>query len=240
MRDYQEQREAALRRAEGHERRPETRAEDAPTRRGAPLNAANVIGLQRSVGNAGAAAYVNEHEGEDAATHAAHAGATAQRSPVHDTIAGSGSPLDAGTRAAMEQSFGESFGDVRLHVDAHSAESVKAAAYTVGNDIVVHPNHYSPGTPSAQRTLAHELTHVVQQRQGPVDGTDAPGGIRLSDPSDRFEREAEHRADTVMANASQANPGRLSAAGGAERGEDVQRLAVQRQGEEEDEQESTD
>jgi hypothetical protein len=42
------------------------------------------------------------------------------------------------------------------------------------------------------------LTHVVQQRQGPVDGAPAAGGIRVSDPSDRFEREAAATAERVM------------------------------------------
>jgi hypothetical protein len=46
--------------------------------------------------------------------------------------------------------------------------------------------------------LAHELTHVVQQRSGPVDGTDAGGGVRISDPSDRFERDAVATADRVL------------------------------------------
>ena len=31
--------------------------------------------------------------------------------------------------------------------------------------------------------LAHELTHVVQQRSGPVDGTSTGGGIKVSDPA---------------------------------------------------------
>ena len=47
-------------------------------------------------------------------------------------------------------------------------------------------------------TLAHELTHVVQQRSGPVDGTPAAGGIRVSDPSDRFEREAAATAERAV------------------------------------------
>ena len=46
--------------------------------------------------------------------------------------------------------------------------------------------------------LAHELTHVVQQRSGPVDGTSAGGGISLSDPSDRFERAAEDNANRFV------------------------------------------
>jgi hypothetical protein len=46
--------------------------------------------------------------------------------------------------------------------------------------------------------LAHELTDVVQQRNGPVDGTPAGGGIQVSDPSDRFEREAAANAERAM------------------------------------------
>lgn len=189
---------------------------------GTPLSAQRVLHLQRSVGNASTAAYLASQEEADSA------GTSAGRSPIHDTIASGGSPLEASTRSTMEQHFGEDFSDVRLHVDARSAESVQAAAYTVGNDIVVHPNHYSPGSPSAQRTLAHELTHVVQQRSGPVDGTEAAGGIRLSDPGDRFEREAEQRAETVVSSSqAPAAPGRLSA--GDARGEAVQRLTIQRE-----------
>ena len=46
--------------------------------------------------------------------------------------------------------------------------------------------------------IAHELTHVVQQRNGPVDGADAGGGVKVSDPSDRFERAAVANADRLM------------------------------------------
>jgi Domain of unknown function (DUF4157) len=159
----------------------------------AVASAASVLHLQHSVGNAGTAAYLQRElaPSEEASDHS---------SPVHETIGSGGSPLDPGTRSTMEQSLGSDFGSVRLHVDAKSAESVKAAAYTVGEDIVVHPNHFTPGSPQAQRTLAHELTHVVQQRSGPVAGTPQAGGIQVSDPSDRFEQEAERTAEAVTSN----------------------------------------
>jgi hypothetical protein len=96
----------------------------------------------------------------------------------------------------MEARFGGAdFGDVRIHTGgaaARSAESVGANAYTVQSDIVFRSDAYD------KHTLAHELTHVVQQRAGPVDGTEAPGGIRLSDPGDPFERAAAVTADRVM------------------------------------------
>ena len=113
---------------------------------------------------------------------------------MHDVInSGGGQPLDPGVRADMEARLGHDFGDVRVHHDTRAEESARAVnahAYTVGPNIVFQRDRYDPSSETGRVTLAHELTHVVQQRSGPVDGTDAPGGIRLSDPSDRFEQEA--------------------------------------------------
>ena len=89
--------------------------------------------------------------------------------------------------------------------------------------------------------MAHELTHVVQQRSGPVDGTSAPGGIKVSDPSDRFEREAAANAERAMATPADPAPGVSSASPAVQRHEaghdeePVQGLFVQRLGEEEEE-----
>jgi hypothetical protein len=149
------------------------------------LGPAGLLGLQRAVGNAGVGAVVDE-----------------DRSPVHDVVSsGGGSALDDGTRTDMESRFGHDFGDVRVHTDGaadSSARSVNAHAYTVGSNIVFQRDRYDPSSDSGRHMLAHELTHVVQQRSGPVDGSDAGGGIRVSDPSDRFEREAVSNADHVM------------------------------------------
>jgi Domain of unknown function (DUF4157) len=118
-----------------------------------------------------------------------------ERSPVYDAIGrGGGRGLDPRIRATVEAFLGQDFGSVRVHSDARSTESVDAAAYTVGEEIVIHPDHFAVGTLATDRLLAHELSHVAQQRSGPVAGTPAPGGIRISDPSDRFEREADANA----------------------------------------------
>jgi hypothetical protein len=157
------------------------------------LDTASVLHLQRAAGNAGV---VQLLAGEEEAA-----------SPVHDVVgAGGGTPLDAGTRSTMEAAFGQSFEDVRVHTDeraSRSAEAVGANAYTVGSDVVFKSGQFDTSSAAGQRTLAHELTHVVQQRSGPVDGTEAPGGIRVSDPGDRFERAAESSADQVMASVQQ-------------------------------------
>lgn len=194
-------------------------------------DAASLMHLQRTAGNAGVVQLLAEDE-------------TADTSPVHDVVGkGGGTPLDEGTRASMESRFGQGFGDVRVHTDgqaSQSAESVGANAYTVGSDIVFRSGQFDTSSATGQRTLAHELTHVVQQRSGPVDGTDAPGAIKLSDPSDRFEQAADQTASAVMsmpATAPSAAPSDASAQRELEDDDAVQML-VQRQdteGEEEEE-----
>ena len=148
------------------------------------LGSPGMLGLQRAVGNAGVSALVEQ-----------------ERSPVLDVVSGGGRSLEPDVRADMESRLGHDFGDVRVHDDgaAHkSAESVRAHAYTVGPNIVFQRDAYDPASAAGRTTLAHELTHVVQQRNGPVDGTATGGGIRVSDPSDRFEREAAATAERAL------------------------------------------
>jgi hypothetical protein len=146
--------------------------------------AGGVLDLQRAAGNAAVASTLEE-----------------ERSPVHDVVNSGGKPLDEGVRADMEGRLGADFGDVRVHDDgaAHdSAVAVNAHAYTVGENVVFQRDRYDPASDAGRLTLAHELTHVVQQRSGPVEGTPTGGGISVSDPSDRFEREASANAERVM------------------------------------------
>ncbi|MFJ8108136.1 DUF4157 domain-containing protein [Streptomyces sp. NPDC096132] len=168
------------------------------------VSPATLTALQRTAGNAAVVRALVEGLGQDASarerhSHDAHCGhgRPVQRSAVHEALRSSGRPLDAPVRAEMEARFGGAdFSGVRLHTDAvarRSAKEVGALAYTSGNDIVL-----GAGT-TDRHTLAHELTHVVQQRRGPVSGTPTADGLSVSDPGDRFEREAEANARRVMA-----------------------------------------
>jgi Domain of unknown function (DUF4157) len=180
------------------------------------LGSEGLLGLQRVAGNSGVTSMLEE-----------------ERSPVHDVISSGGRPLDDDVRTDMEQRLGHDFGDVRIHDDAAaaaSAQAVNAHAYTVGSKIVFQRDRYDPVSAAGRTTLAHELTHVVQQRSGPVDGTSAPGGIRVSDPSDRFEREAATNAKRVM-----ATPAAVQRHEAGETEDPVQGLFLQRQDTEEEE-----
>jgi hypothetical protein len=84
-------------------------------------------------------------------------------------VPGGGQPLPASTRAFFEPRFGQDFSQVRVHNDARAAETaraVQARAYTMGQDVVFGAGQYAPETGEGRRLLAHELTHVVQQRPG--------------------------------------------------------------------------
>ena len=180
-----------------------------PVTSGKPVISRQVLlSLQRSVGNAQTAMLAGQETEESGHSHENHdhkdgGGA----SSIAQAITTPGVPLESKTRLSMEKELGGNFSNVRMHVDQKAAESVQAAAFTVGNDIVVHPQHFSPGTPQAQRTLAHELTHVKQQASGPVSGSMHPAGVNVSDPSDRFEREAESKADAAMTNIQREEEG---------------------------------
>ncbi|RNI39835.1 DUF4157 domain-containing protein [Hanamia caeni] len=86
---------------------------------------------------------------------------------VHDVLSSPGKPMDNGTRSFMESRFNYDFRDVRIHNNekaAASAASINASAYTYGNNIVFNKSKYSLGNEGGKKLLAHELTHVVQQR----------------------------------------------------------------------------
>ncbi len=124
---------------------------------------------------------------------------------VHKVLHSSGQPLNADTRTFMEPRFGHDFSQVRVHTDAKAAESaraVNALAYTVGRDIVFGAGHYTPETTTGKGLLAHELTHVIQQR-----GT--AGGVqrvtKLDGPNESaLEREAAAQAERVLAEPAMA------------------------------------
>ncbi len=86
---------------------------------------------------------------------------------VEEILGSTGQPLDTRIRYEFESRFGYDFNDVRVHTGSEAAESaraVEAQAYTAGSDIVFASGQYSPHTTSGRTLLAHELTHVLQQR----------------------------------------------------------------------------
>jgi len=124
---------------------------------------------------------------------------------------GPGAPLGSESRSTMENRFGDSFDDVRIHDDTHAAEAarhIRAHAFTMARDIYFAPGLYQPASLPGQKLLAHELTHVLQQRRGAV-----PPGLKSLNATahdDIFEHEAEQAEAHVAKeehNAPAALPG---------------------------------
>lgn len=179
------------------------------------LTPAGLTALQRAAGNAAVSRAIQEarHQHGPGCGHRSaenvQGAPPVQRSSVHEVLASSGQQLAAPLREEMETRLGADFSDVRLHTGTaaqRSAAEIGARAYTSGNHVVIGEGG------GDKHTLAHELTHVIQQRQGPVAGTDTGQGLRVSDPGDRFEREAEANARQVMS-APAASLQRARAAG---------------------------
>ncbi|TKW79857.1 MAG: DUF4157 domain-containing protein, partial [Bradyrhizobium icense] len=82
---------------------------------------------------------------------------------------GRGEGMAPELRTQMEQGFGRSFGDVRLHrspAAGDAAQALNARAFTVGNDVFFGRGEYQPHSQAGQHLIAHELTHTVQQTGG--------------------------------------------------------------------------
>ena len=127
----------------------------------------------------GAAGSPAEQEADRVADHVVGAGSAESRLDIRQTpgagpSAGSvdvslpasdGQPLSVQTLAFMQPRFGQDFTGVRLHAGPESdrlATGIGAHAFTHGHDIYLRQGEHEQN----RHLIAHELTHVVQQRGG--------------------------------------------------------------------------
>lgn len=109
---------------------------------------------------------------------------------------GGGQALPSTVRVQMESAFHANFGDVRVHTDGTADalnRALQARAFTTGHDIFFRQSEYNPGDSSGRSLLAHELTHVVQQR-GAIQTKLMVGAV-----GDQYEQEADRMAQQVTA-----------------------------------------
>lgn len=80
---------------------------------------------------------------------------------------GGGNQLATPIANKMGQAIGSNFSNVRIHTNNKAVEmnrGLNARAFTHGSDIYFNKGQYNPQSTEGQRLLAHELTHVVQQK----------------------------------------------------------------------------
>jgi len=109
----------------------------------------------------------------------------------------SGSAMDAGVRNGMEHFLGEDLSGVSIHTDRNAqtlASTLGAQAFTVGPKVAFAAGRYQPQTTEGRKLLAHELTHVVQQRRGLSDDLLQAG---IGRAGDKYEVEADQVADRI-------------------------------------------
>jgi len=109
---------------------------------------------------------------------------------------GGGRPLDAVVQAQLGERLGHDFSGVRVHADTKAdglSRRLSANAFATGQDIFFRRGAYSPASSSGQTLIAHELTHVVQQRTGQIQPAQGSGFSLSIDP------ELERKADEVAA-----------------------------------------
>lgn len=80
-----------------------------------------------------------------------------------------GVPLPPKAKTFMEDRFGADFSKVRIHLDAEAdrlCKQIGAKAFAIGYHIFFSSGRFNPDTRDGRFLLAHELTHVVQQKGG--------------------------------------------------------------------------
>ncbi len=111
---------------------------------------------------------------------------------------GTGAPVDAPLRAALERQYGDDFSAVRVYTGPRAnqlAHQHDARALTAGTDVVFGSGEYRPGSPVGDALIAHELAHVTQQRDAAAVGTPLP---EAQDESS-LERDADLAALSAVA-----------------------------------------
>lgn len=123
---------------------------------------------------------------------------TAQAAARSRNPSGDGQPLPPRTAALMQERFDRSFSDVRVHDDDYAAAASErhgARAFTSGRDVYFGAGEFAPESRAGAGLIAHELTHVVQQRD--VGSAEPQAKFAFTEPGDAAERAADEAALAV-------------------------------------------
>ena len=87
----------------------------------------------------------------------------AKQNPAGHKIEHNASGLPDTLKSGMEALSGLDLSDVQVHRNSHAPSKIGAQAFPQGSDIYL--------ASGGEKLIAHELPHVVQQRQGNVNAT---------------------------------------------------------------------
>ena len=195
-----------------------------------------VLGLQRAAGNRAVQRLLQDGVPHGvpvaslpanlrmAGAQAAHAGSGERRRPVQvlqdptDSPAqsielrtsGPGEALPITVRNQMEHALDADFSRVRVHPNDAQVSAVGAQAFTAGEDIHFATDRYNPSTEGGREMIGHELTHVLQQREGRAVGSVGDGNAEIVRDA-ALEHEADQRGH--RASTTEGGPVRATTAG---------------------------
>jgi hypothetical protein len=111
-----------------------------------------------------------------------------------DRARSGGQPLEGSVQQEMGQAMGYDFQGVRAHTSPEAndlSRTLGAKAFTTGQDIFFREGTYDPASTAGRELIAHELTHVVQQGTGQVQGGSR---MMVNAPGDVHEQQADASA----------------------------------------------
>lgn len=121
---------------------------------------------------------------------------------VRSVVSAPGRPLDSSTGRFVQAATGRDTSGIQVHDGpeaAQAARSVGAEMFASGTHLVA-PNGLDVTTMEGAFKAVHEVHHIVnQQAHGAVEGTETSDGLKISDPGDRHEREADAVAADAVA-----------------------------------------
>ncbi|TMB64875.1 MAG: DUF4157 domain-containing protein [Chloroflexi bacterium] len=115
--------------------------------------------------------------------------------PRLEGVRGAGQPLSGELQHKAESAFGADFSRVRVHDDREADElthALGARAFTTGSDIFFRAGQADTSL-IGRELLSHELTHVVQQREG-----SCREPATVNEPGDAYEAQAK-RVQRIVA-----------------------------------------
>ncbi len=119
---------------------------------------------------------------------------------VNQVLRAHGKSLPLSVLSFFEGRFGHDFSQVRVHDGEqalNAAQVLGARAFTIGRNLVFDQGQFAPTTRSGQKLLAHELAHIVQQKN--AEQNSITEELPVSQPGDPFEQEADHIATRTIA-----------------------------------------
>ncbi len=157
----------------------------------------DVLRLQEAAGNGAVTGWLQSRTVQREPATDSSGTLNGQISSAIQNARGKGEGLPSHVQRDMESRLQADFSGVRLHTGPQAddlSRQISARAFTIGSDIFFRQGAYAPGTTRGQRTLRHELTHVIQQN-----GSAPSGSLKLGAPDTVQEQQAARAAQSTGA-----------------------------------------